>query len=98
MPLNAAEEALADAAVDWDHVDRDRFAVTARAEALGVPATSIDGNDAANIDATAASLIADVRTGAWRPVVIRPMEPATETWPKEITLSTTATESVGSRA
>jgi pyruvate dehydrogenase E1 component alpha subunit len=37
--------------------------VTARAEALGVPATSIDGNDAAALDATAASLIAEVRSG-----------------------------------
>jgi pyruvate dehydrogenase E1 component alpha subunit len=38
--------------------------VTARAEALGVPATSIDGNDAAALDATAAGLIAEVRSGA----------------------------------
>jgi TPP-dependent pyruvate/acetoin dehydrogenase alpha subunit len=38
--------------------------VAARAEALGVPATSIDGNDAANLDATAAKLIGDVRSGA----------------------------------
>ena len=38
--------------------------VAARAEALGVPATSVDGNDAANLDGTAAGLIAEVRSGA----------------------------------
>ena len=38
--------------------------VAARAEALGVAATSIDGNDAADLDTTAAGLIADVRSGA----------------------------------
>lgn len=38
--------------------------VAARAEALGVPAFSVDGNDAAAVDALAARLVAEVRGGA----------------------------------
>ena len=38
--------------------------VAARAEALGVPAISIDGNDVEAVDATAARLIAEVRAGS----------------------------------
>jgi pyruvate dehydrogenase E1 component alpha subunit len=38
--------------------------VTARAEALGVPALSVDGNDAAAVDAAAARLVAEIRGGA----------------------------------
>jgi len=37
--------------------------VAARAEALGVPATSVDGNDAAAVDAAAGRLVAEVRGG-----------------------------------
>jgi pyruvate dehydrogenase E1 component alpha subunit len=37
--------------------------VAARAEALGVPATSVDGNDAAAVDEAAARLVAEVRAG-----------------------------------
>jgi pyruvate dehydrogenase E1 component alpha subunit len=36
----------------------------ARAEALGVPAFSVDGNDAAAVDALAARLVAEIRDGA----------------------------------
>jgi pyruvate dehydrogenase E1 component alpha subunit len=38
--------------------------VAARAEALGVPAFSVDGNDAAAVDALAARLVAELRGGA----------------------------------
>lgn len=38
--------------------------VAARSEALGVPATSVDGNDAAAVDEAAARLVAEVRRGA----------------------------------
>ena len=38
--------------------------VAARSEALGVPCTSVDGNDAAAVDATAARLVAEIRAGA----------------------------------
>jgi pyruvate dehydrogenase E1 component alpha subunit len=38
--------------------------VAARAEALGVPATSVDGNDAAAVDEAAARLVAEIRGGA----------------------------------
>lgn len=38
--------------------------VAARAEALGVPAVSIDGNDVEAVDSAAARLIAEVRSGA----------------------------------
>jgi pyruvate dehydrogenase E1 component alpha subunit len=38
--------------------------VKARAEALGVPAETVDGNDAAAVDAAAARLVAQVRGGA----------------------------------
>jgi len=37
--------------------------VAARAEALGVPAVSVDGNDAAAVDAAAGRLVAEVRGG-----------------------------------
>jgi len=37
--------------------------VTARAEALGVPAMSVDGNDALAVDSAAAGLVAEVRAG-----------------------------------
>jgi pyruvate dehydrogenase E1 component alpha subunit len=37
--------------------------VAARAEALGVPATGVDGNDAAAVDEAAARLVAEVRAG-----------------------------------
>ncbi len=37
--------------------------VAARAEALGVACTSIDGNDVAAVDATAARLVAEIRSG-----------------------------------
>ena len=40
--------------------------VAARSEALGVPCTSVDGNDAAAVDATAARLVAEIRAGAGR--------------------------------
>ncbi len=40
--------------------------VCARAEALGVPAESVDGNDAGAVDAAAARLVAAVRTGGPR--------------------------------
>src|SRR5664279_1649388 len=35
----------------------------ARAESIGVPATKVDGNDVAAVDAAAARLVADVRSG-----------------------------------
>lgn len=38
--------------------------VVARSEALGVPATTVDGNDVVAVDALAARLVADVRGGA----------------------------------
>ncbi len=38
--------------------------IAARAEALGVPATSVDGNDAAAVDQAAARLVAEIRGGA----------------------------------
>jgi pyruvate dehydrogenase E1 component alpha subunit len=38
--------------------------VAARAEALGVPALSVDGNDAAAVEEAAARLIAEIRAGA----------------------------------
>jgi pyruvate dehydrogenase E1 component alpha subunit len=38
--------------------------IAARAEALGVPCTSVDGNDAAAVDEAAARLVAEVRGGA----------------------------------
>jgi pyruvate dehydrogenase E1 component alpha subunit len=38
--------------------------VLARAEALGVPATSVDGNDAGAVDSAAARLAGEVRAGA----------------------------------
>jgi len=38
--------------------------VAARAESLGVPALSVDGNDAAAVDAAAARLVAEIRAGA----------------------------------
>ena len=38
--------------------------VAARAEALGVPAISVDGNDAAAVDAAASRLVAEIRGGA----------------------------------
>ncbi len=38
--------------------------VAARSEALGVPALSVDGNDALAVDAAAARLVAEVRGGA----------------------------------
>jgi pyruvate dehydrogenase E1 component alpha subunit len=38
--------------------------VVARAAALGVPASAVDGNDAATVDAVAARLIAEVRSGS----------------------------------
>lgn len=37
--------------------------IAARAEAIGVPATTIDGNDVATVDETAARLISEVRNG-----------------------------------
>jgi pyruvate dehydrogenase E1 component alpha subunit len=37
--------------------------IAARAEALGVPCTSVDGNDAAAVDEAAARLVAEVRGG-----------------------------------
>ncbi|MGX9963087.1 thiamine pyrophosphate-dependent dehydrogenase E1 component subunit alpha [Roseomonas sp. F4] len=37
--------------------------VAARAEALGVPTVSVDGNDAAAVDEVAARMVAEVRTG-----------------------------------
>jgi TPP-dependent pyruvate/acetoin dehydrogenase alpha subunit len=37
--------------------------VAARAEALGVPATSVDGNDAAAVDEAAGRLVAELRAG-----------------------------------
>lgn len=37
---------------------------SARAEAVGVPAVTVDGNDAATVDETATRLSADVRSGA----------------------------------
>ncbi|MGG5817902.1 thiamine pyrophosphate-dependent dehydrogenase E1 component subunit alpha [Falsiroseomonas sp. HW251] len=37
--------------------------ITARAEALGVPCTSVDGNDAASVDEAAARLVAEIRGG-----------------------------------
>ncbi|NKC30600.1 thiamine pyrophosphate-dependent dehydrogenase E1 component subunit alpha [Falsiroseomonas selenitidurans] len=37
--------------------------VAARAESLGVPATSVDGNNAAAVDAAAARLVAEIRGG-----------------------------------
>jgi len=40
--------------------------VTARSEALGVPALSVDGNDAVAVDEAASRLIAEVRRGAPR--------------------------------
>jgi pyruvate dehydrogenase E1 component alpha subunit len=38
--------------------------IVARAAALGVPASAVDGNDAATVDAVAARLIAEVRSGS----------------------------------
>lgn len=38
--------------------------VAARSEALGVPCTSVDGNDAAAVDAAASRLVAEIRAGA----------------------------------
>jgi pyruvate dehydrogenase E1 component alpha subunit len=38
--------------------------VVARSESLGVPATSVDGNDAAAVDEAAARLVAEIRAGA----------------------------------
>lgn len=38
--------------------------VAARAESLGVPALSVDGNDAAAVDEAAARLVAEIRAGA----------------------------------
>ncbi len=38
--------------------------VAARAESLGVPATSVDGNDAAAVDAATAALVGAVRAGS----------------------------------
>lgn len=38
--------------------------VVARAEALGVPAVTVDGNDVGAVDAAAAHLVAEIRGGA----------------------------------
>jgi pyruvate dehydrogenase E1 component alpha subunit len=38
--------------------------VAARAEALGVPATAVDGNDVVSVDEATARLVAEVRSGA----------------------------------
>jgi TPP-dependent pyruvate/acetoin dehydrogenase alpha subunit len=38
--------------------------VAARAEALGVPSVTVDGNDVAAVDAAAARLVAEIRSGA----------------------------------